>query len=187
MPFDLFNCIASFYDRAGEFNVKEPLRGLLSLSPKDNFLDVGGGTGRVAVALRGMVHEAYVVDLAWGMLRRSAGKGLHAVCSKAESLPFPSESIDRILMMDALHHVFDQRSVARELWRVLVPGGRILIVEPDICKLSAKLIAIGEKILLMRSHFLAGGEIASLFSAPDLMITTYNDAFNVFILAEKVL
>jgi ubiquinone/menaquinone biosynthesis C-methylase UbiE len=165
MPFDHFNLIAWFYDRAGEFIIYEPLLGLLALSPEDLFLDVGGGTGRVAAAIRGMVQKVFVVDVAWGMLRRATGKGLAVVCSPAESLPFPSESINRILIMDALHHVLDQRMVARELWRVLTPGGRILVVEPDIHKLSVKLLAIGEKLLLMRSHFLTKEEISSLFSA----------------------
>lgn len=187
MPFDHFNLIASFYDRAGEFIIDEPMLGLLALSPKDIFLDVGGGTGRVAEALRGMVQKVFVVDVAWGMLRRAVGKGLAVVCSPAESLPFPSESITRILVLDTLHHVLDQRLVVREIWRVLAPGGRILVVEPDIYKLSAKLLAIGEKLLLMRSHFLTKEEITSLFSNLELKVITYNDGFNLFVVAEKVL
>jgi len=76
--------------------------------------------------------------------------------------------------------------VAGELWRVLAPGGRILIVEPDIRKVYAKLIAIGEKLLLMRSHFLTEGEITSLFTAPEVKIGKYTDEFNLFLIAEKV-
>jgi ubiquinone/menaquinone biosynthesis C-methylase UbiE len=186
MPFDHFNIIAGFYDRAGPFIVTERLLGLLCLSPNHLLLDAGGGTGRVAVALRGMVKEAFVVDTSRGMLRRAAGKGLATVYSPVEFPPFPSGSIDRILMMDALHHVMDQRTTTRELWRVLAPGGRILIVEPDIRKLSAKLIAIGEKLLLMRSHFLTSGEITSLFTTPDVKTSIFFDEFNIFFVAEKV-
>jgi len=186
MPFDHFNLIASFYDRAGQFSVTEPLLGLLSLTPSSFLLDAGGGTGRVAVALRSLVQEVFVADTSRGMLQRAAGKGLATVCAPAEFLPFPSGRIDRILMVDALHHVLDQRLVARELWRVLAPGGRILIVEPDIRKLSVKLIALGEKLLLMRSHFLSDGEITSLFAAPDVKAGVFFDKFNIFFLAEKV-
>ena len=186
MPFDHFDLIAGFYDRAGQFNLTEPLLGLLSLSTNDLLLDAGGGTGRAAMALLGMVHEAYVVDISRGMLRRAVGKGLATVCSPAESLPFPSASFNKILMMDALHHVKDQHLTARELWRVLAPGGRILIVEPDIRKLSAKLIAILEKLLLMRSHFLTGEEITSLFSAPDVRVGIHYSEFNIFFVAEKI-
>ncbi len=186
MHFDHFNLIAGLYDRAGQFRLSEPLLELLSLSPNDFFLDAGGGTGRVAAALQGLVREVFVVDISRGMIRHAAGKGLATVCSPAESLPFPSTSFNKILMMDALHHVRDQRLVAGELWRVLAPGGRILIVEPDIRKVYAKLIAIGEKLLLMRSHFLTGGEISSLFTAPEVKIGIYSDEFNLFLVAEKV-
>jgi hypothetical protein len=33
------------------------------------------------------------------------------------------------------------------------PGGQIIIEEPDIRNFAVKLIALGEKLLLMRSHF----------------------------------
>ena len=186
MPIDHFNLIAGFYDRAGPFQVTQPLLGLLSPSPGSLLLDVGGGTGRVATALRGMVKNVYVVDVSDGMLRRAQGKGLSTVCALAESLPIPSGSIDRIIMVDALHHVVDQRQTVSELWRVLAPGGRILIVEPDIRKAFVKLIAIGEKLLLMRSHILTGEDIASLFRDPIVDIRVVDDEFNIFIVAEKV-
>ncbi len=56
-------------------------------------------------------------------------------------------------MMDALHHMSFQKQAIGELWRVLKPGGRIVIIEPDIRRFVVKLIAIGEKIILMESHF----------------------------------
>ena len=40
-----------------------------------------------------------------------------------------------------------------ELVRVLEPGGRILIEEPDLTLLAVKLVAVAEKLLLMESHF----------------------------------
>ena len=186
MPLDHFNMIAGWYDRAGEFEVNEPLPGLLSLSPNDLVLDVGGGTGRVAMVLRDSVREVVVADVSRGMLRRAVGKGLATVCTPAESLPFPSESFDRVIMVDALHHVFDQRQAARELWRVVSYGGRIVIIEPDIRKLMVKAIAIGEKALLMRSHFLNAEGIASLFTDLDAKVGIAYDDFNIYYLAEKL-
>ena len=185
MPIDHFNLIAGLYDRVGQFRLSEPLQGLLALSSNYLLLDAGGGTGRVAAALIESVRNVIVADVSEGMLRRAAGKGLATVCAPAESLPFPSEIFDRVIMMDAMHHVMDQRQTTRELWRILAPGGRILIVEPDIRKLSVKLIAIGEKLLLMRSHFLTGKEISSYFTAPDAKIEEFSDEFNIFLVAEK--
>jgi demethylmenaquinone methyltransferase/2-methoxy-6-polyprenyl-1,4-benzoquinol methylase len=90
-------------------------------------------------------------------------EGLNPVCSHTELLPFPAGYFDRVIMVDALHHVCDQKETARELWRVLKPGGLIIIEEPDIRNLSVKLVALGEKVAFMRSHFLAPAEIVALF------------------------
>ena len=186
MPFDHFDLIAGFYDRAGQFRVSEPLLGLMALSPNCLLLDAGGGTGRTATALRSMVREVFVADPSRGMLRRAVGKGLATVCTPAESLPFPSGSFDRIILMDVLHHVLDQRQSVCELWRVLAPGGRIVIIEPDIRKFIVRLLAIGEKMLLMHSHFLASGEICSLFFDPDVKIGVNYYEINVIFVVEKV-
>jgi ubiquinone/menaquinone biosynthesis C-methylase UbiE len=185
MPFDHFNLIAGLYDRGGKFVIYDSLLGLLSLSPSCRLLDAGGGTGRIAAALRDMVQEAIVVDISRGMLHRATEKGLATVYAPVETLPFPSGSFDRIVMMDALHHVFDQRRTIHELWRVLIPGGRIVIIEPDIRQFVVKLIALGEKILLMRSHFLAAEKIISLFQVPDAQVGASYGDFNVFVIGEK--
>jgi demethylmenaquinone methyltransferase/2-methoxy-6-polyprenyl-1,4-benzoquinol methylase len=82
----------------------------------------------------------------------------------SEALPFSSGSIQCIIMVDAFHHVYNQNQTVRELWRVLKPGGKIVIEEPDIRNFSVKLVALAEKAVFMRSHFLSPPHIASLFS-----------------------
>ena len=186
MPFDHFNLIAGFYDKAAQFTVTEPLKGLLSLSSTHVLLDVGGGTGRVAAAFRNMVREAVVVDVSRGMLCRAAEKGLEAVRAPAECLPFPSGTFDRIIMLDALHHVHDQSQTAGELWRVLAPGGKLIIVEPNIDLFTVRLIATMEKILFMHSHFLAGEKIACLFKDRELRSKVIYSDYNVIVLVERV-
>jgi ubiquinone/menaquinone biosynthesis C-methylase UbiE len=186
MPLDHFSAIAGLYDRAAKFTVCEPLLGLLSLSPENLLLDAGGGTGRVAAALRPLVRETVVVDLSHGMLRRAVQKSLPAVHAPAERLPFPSGTFDRILMLDALHHVLDQRQTADELWRILAPGGRLIVVEPDIHQFPIKLIALAEKLLLMRSHFLTGEKIAALFEQLGGRVRVLLSENNVILLVEGV-
>jgi len=60
---------------------------------------------------------------------------------------------DRVLVVDALHHFCDQQESIEDLLRVLKPAGRLVIEEPDFNHKGVKILALAEKILLMRSHF----------------------------------
>jgi SAM-dependent methyltransferase len=48
-----------------------------------------------------------------------------------EELPLADGSVDRILMVHALEHAEDPRETLKEAWRVLAPGGRLVIVVPN--------------------------------------------------------
>jgi SAM-dependent methyltransferase len=48
-----------------------------------------------------------------------------------EELPLVESSIDRILMVHALEHSENPRETLMEAWRVLAPGGRLVIVVPN--------------------------------------------------------
>lgn len=162
MPLDHFDIIAPIYARA-TYSALEKMRELGGLPVQGRLLDIGGGTGRVAAALLKDVEDVVIADVSMGMLRQAPRSALTPVCSHSESLPFPDNYFERVIMVDALHHVIDQPASAREMLRVLKPGGRIIIEEPDINVFAVKLIALAEKLLLMRSHFLSPVQIASLF------------------------
>lgn len=185
MPFDHFDVIAHLYDRAAQFTPSAALLDALDLQPGQRFLDAGGGTGRVSDSIRSQVREVVVADVSRGMLVQASGKGLPALCAPAEVLPFASGTFERVFMLDALHHVHNQRETIAELWRVTAPGGRVIIVEPDIRRFAVKLIAVGEKVLLMRSHFLSGEKIAALFAQQQAKVRVIQNEFNILIVAEK--
>jgi demethylmenaquinone methyltransferase/2-methoxy-6-polyprenyl-1,4-benzoquinol methylase len=167
MPFDHFDIIAPIYARV-TYSSLDKMRGVAGLPVRGRLLDVGGGTGRVASAIRELVDEVVIADVSMGMLKQTVRSTLQPVCAFSESLPFPSDTFERILMVDALHHVVDQPATAREMFRVLKPGGRIAIEEPDIRSFPVKLIALAEKLLLMRSHFLSPQHIADLFQNAEI-------------------
>jgi len=48
-----------------------------------------------------------------------------------EELPLVDSSIDRILVVHALEHAENPRETLKELWRVLSPAGRVVIVVPN--------------------------------------------------------
>ncbi len=185
MPFNHFDHIAGLYNQMAEFSAGEEILRVLNLTAEINLLDVGGGTGRVANSLRGLVRQVVVADPSREMLKYAGDKNLPAVCTPAEALPFPPDTFDRIIIVDAFHHVQNQEVTAGELWRILRPGGRLLIIEPDIQEFSSKLVAIAEKLLLMHSHFLSADAMAALFKKTDAEADISRVDKNAMVLIQK--
>ncbi len=188
--FDHFSPIASLYDRVSvQDETSKKIAALLNLPAAGWLLDAGGGTGRVSGALTGLVDGIVVVDASPGMLRRAAARpGLRPALGVTEALPFPSGAFARILVADAFHHFHEHRLAAAELWRVLQPGGRLVIIEPDITRWPVKLIALGETALLMRSRFFDAGALAAFFQGlPGTRVTVEADsrAYTLYCAVEK--
>ncbi len=185
-PFNHFSALAPKYEAYIKPNLPEKLLSLINLPIQGRILDAGGGTGRVSQFLRNKSARIVIADQSLPMLREAKRKeGLQPICTDSETLPFPENTFERIMMVDALHHVNHQQQTADELWRVLKPGGRIVIEEPDIRKFGVKLLALAEKIALMRSHFLAPEQIAQLFSSPLASSRFENDGATAWIIIEK--
>ncbi|MBF0427686.1 MAG: class I SAM-dependent methyltransferase [Magnetococcales bacterium] len=50
---------------------------------------------------------------------------------RPDALPFPDEFFDRVIMTHLLEGVQSPQATLRETWRVLVPGGRVLVMVPN--------------------------------------------------------
>ena len=151
--FDHFDRLAPIYERLVPPPDQGVLGPLLALSSGHVLLDAAGGTGRVSEALAGLAGRVVVCDASPRMLEQARKKGQETVQAELESLPFADATFDRILLVDAFHHVRDQKAALGELLRVLKPDGRLVIEEPDVRRLPVKIVAVLEKLFLMRSHF----------------------------------
>ncbi|MFW6136291.1 MAG: class I SAM-dependent methyltransferase [Chloroflexota bacterium] len=166
---DHFDFLAPIYDIVIPPADPARLQELLRLPTRGRVLEAGGGTGRVSSRLLPLVGTLVINDLSRPMLQQAQAKGpLLPVQSYVERLPFPDASFDRVFAVDALHHFDDHHAALGELLRVLMPGGRLVIEEPDIRRFPVKVIALFEKLALMRSHFLTEEQIRALVASHGL-------------------
>ena len=183
---DHFGVLAPFYETFIKSKQPIELIRLADLPTTGRLLDAGGGTGRVSQFLREHVSLVVIADLSCRMLSEAKRKGgLIPICSHTEKLPFPDGCFERVIMVDVLHHVCDQNETAHELWRILKPGGKLIIEEPDVRKFVVKLIAWGEKIALMRSHFLSPPKIVALFDEMNANIHCVHKEHIAWVVVEK--
>jgi ubiquinone/menaquinone biosynthesis C-methylase UbiE len=94
-------------------------------------LDVGSGTGRYTPALARAFGPVTGVEPSARMREIAQAQSLHPgvryLAGSAEDMPVPSGSADYALMFLSWRHVQDKSGAARELARVLKPGGRLLL------------------------------------------------------------
>jgi SAM-dependent methyltransferase len=92
--------------------------------PPRRTLDVGAGTGLLTEVVRSLGNDVLAVDPSAEMLAelRDRLPGVDAVVGTAESLPVDDASVDAVIAGQAAHW-FDPVPAAREIRRVLRPGG----------------------------------------------------------------
>lgn len=103
------------------------------LAPGQRLLDVGTGTGVIALLAQEIVGsqgEVVALDPSPGMLAVAHAAGVrNTVPGCAESLPFADARFDLLTMGYALRHVADLHATFTEYRRVLRPGAKLLILE----------------------------------------------------------
>lgn len=86
-------------------------------------VEIGAGTGRFSIPFGIKVG----IEPAENMAKIAQSHGLQMIRAVGEELPFKDKSIDYILMVTVICFLSDTPGAIKEVWRVLKPGGRIII------------------------------------------------------------
>jgi ubiquinone/menaquinone biosynthesis C-methylase UbiE len=133
-----FTVWLAFFGKEQEF--RDKVLDFARLSPGERVLDVGCGTGTLAIAAKrrvGPAGDVQGVDASPEMLARAERKAKKTGAevsfrnALAEALPFPDAQFDAVLSSVMLHHLPRKARLqcAKEIRRVLKPGGRALAVD----------------------------------------------------------
>jgi ubiquinone/menaquinone biosynthesis C-methylase UbiE len=110
----------------------EQVRSFVLPRGDERALDVGTGTGALALALAPIVREVVGVDLVPELLelaRERAPENATFVEGDGAALPFADGTFDLTGTLRTLHHVRRPELIVAELARVTRPGGRVLVID----------------------------------------------------------
>lgn len=147
MVADVFHSVAAKYDIMNDvmsFGIhrlwKRFTLDCSGVRPGQHVLDLAGGTGDIAALFAkrvGPTGKVVLADINESMLNvgrdklRDLGlvKNIDFVQANAEALPFADNSFDIITIGFGLRNVTDKDAALRSMYRVLKPGGRLLVLE----------------------------------------------------------
>src|SRR5262245_36744509 len=136
---DVWNRMSQVYQREIDQRFAPVIEHVISragLKPGERALDLGTGTGAVALRAAALVApggSAVGIDISHEMLalacRRAAESGVRNVAfreGRGENIPAANDAFDVALASLSLMYVIDRAAAAREISRVLSPGGRLV-------------------------------------------------------------
>ena len=138
------HALTPFYDSVVAFTTRErafkqALIRLAAVKAAERVLDVGCGTGTLAVAIKQAAPEAIVtgLDADEAMLARArrkarlGGAAVEFIRGDSRALPWADNSFDKVVSSLFFHHLEreDKGLTLREILRVLRPGGELLVAD----------------------------------------------------------
>jgi len=134
----MFDDVAKHYDRTNTVlsagnAVLWRMAMVRAVAPQqgERILDVAAGTGTSSAALARSGAEVIALDFSAGMVAegRRKHKKIEFIEGDAERLPFPDNQFDAVTISFGLRNVNDPKQALAEMFRVLKPGGRLVVCE----------------------------------------------------------
>jgi len=109
---------------------------LLALAPRQVYADLGAGEGLISQLLAARAkkviavdHSPRMVEVGRDLAKRSGLKNLEYRLGDMENPPIRPGSVDVAILSQALHHAVHPPRVLEVAWKILRPGGTLLILD----------------------------------------------------------
>ena len=138
-------------------------------------LDIGCGPGYLAAKIGGQFPglevlgldpNRHMISIASAKLSRAHGE-FNLVLGDASALPFASNTVDIVVSSLSLHHWKDPSRAFLEIYRVLAPGGRLMVFDArrDVPLLVFHAFRVGQALFGPRAIRRTNGAVGSLWSS----------------------
>lgn len=155
---------------------------ILQLRPRQIVLDLAGGTGDLTAKISPIIGDngqVILSDINASMLSRGRDRlldqgvfhNLSVVQADAEQLPFPDNYFDRVIIGFGLRNVTNKEKALQSIYRILKPGGFIIILEfskPTLPLLKIAYDAYSFKILPLLGKLVAKDESSYRYLAESI-------------------
>ncbi|MDD5043484.1 MAG: class I SAM-dependent methyltransferase [Patescibacteria group bacterium] len=188
-----YDLAAADYDKKGKYLdsfEKEKLPAALGDIKDKKILDVGAGTGRLALKLARAGAEVTALDISPEMLKilRRKNKQIKTVGGDAEQLPFPDETFDIITAAFLIVHLKNPERFFDEAYRVLKNDGRLVIT--NINQKEPPKIKTKKGNVKIQSFYHSPGKIRQLlknlaFDVQETLVKEKANWINQIIIAAK--
>ena len=166
-----FDKVSLLYDFVEKYLLRdyqgslEILDKYLEIKNHDKLIDIGGGTGYIAKALRRKTDDVTIIDPARRMLQKVNDPSVFVIQAEGALLPFQYSLFDLGYFINTLHHIHEskQKQVLEETFRILKNQGRLFIIEvwhPD--KFSVKLFTKFEDFTVGKAYHISPDKLTSL-------------------------
>jgi ubiquinone/menaquinone biosynthesis C-methylase UbiE/uncharacterized protein YbaR (Trm112 family) len=131
--FDAFAQEYNVFSDATNERLMNRILDLMNVRPGSLVVDLGCGSGAFTNYLHKAGHIALGLDISHGIMASGRRRFPHLpfVAGDVEHLPFQSAAFDAVLLSGVIHHFPDPGRFAKEVFRVLKPGGCFVAFDPN--------------------------------------------------------
>jgi ArsR family transcriptional regulator len=108
----------------------------LRLTPQIDIADLGAGEGLVSQLLAHRARQVWCIDnsprmveVGMALAKKNGLENLVYKLGDIESVPLPEKSVDSAILSQALHHAHHPQAAVNEAFRILKPGGQLLVLD----------------------------------------------------------
>ena len=124
---EIFDSAARKYDAVSNPYAVFRRRNFFVAHARGDCLEVGAGTGEIALALKRAGHRVVATDISSNMVSEIQKKGIEAHACDAEKLPFADGTFDTVVGAEMIYYLDNPDAFLQEVHRVLRQGGVLLL------------------------------------------------------------